>query len=422
VTRSLIRSLTTVIALSVLLGAMPPGYAQQRNPKFAGGGPAPTPGTDVVAPPVPSPPEAVPPVNANSIPAIREKVSQLNGAYDDALSQWEAKPGDAALRNKLGEARKALRDAQAELDEALELRASGIQTTLEAINSSIDKLRNDFIADSLVTESEIQGAMAPAGATAGVTTSRRVHLMIYATANDGNPDGIVQGAQANLVFVESLFKTMCGDRLASIQKRTSFGGTTILTDVNNLKVAPDDAIVCYVATHGAFTSPPDLRHWMAGTLGNDRIDRGLVFSKIKTRGASLNLMITDACGEISGRGDLAPLPEAPAGPNWPLWYLIFKTKGNINVNAAVPGRLALYRVQDPGFPQSSHGGVFTRAFVNQAVFGEPVSSDETGWIKFFRSVSLVSTASSLSVNGQLRQQPPAALLSDGGRFLQPLSN
>jgi hypothetical protein len=119
---------------------------------------------------------------------------------------------------------------------------------------------------------------------------------------------------------------------------------------------------------------------------------------------------------------LAPLPEKPAGPNWPLWHLIFKTKGNINVNAAVPGRLALYRVQPAGSPQSSHGGVFTRAFVNQAVFGEPVSSDETGWMKFFRSVSLVSTPNKLLVNGQLLQQPPAALLSDGGRFLRPLSN
>ncbi len=135
---------------------------------------------------------------------------------------------------------------------------------------------------------------------------------------------------------------------------------------------------------------------------------------LKNKKAGLTVMISDACGEVPafGRG----LGQTAGRVlEWPLFDLIFKTKGVVNVNAAPIGESAYYLIsQSPSV--SERGGIFTRAFVHTAVYGDPIDvarlgSDEA-WNLFFRRVGDISVEQGRNA---LAKQPRPCKITDDGR-------
>lgn len=407
--------LTLSLAWIFTLQSLNMALSQQgpNPPTTPSGNVPPQPAAPTQPEPAPLPGEAIDPISR-----AQEELKAAQDAHEKALVEWEASTGDEGRRRTLQGARQKLTQAESMLQSARDARILRLDAGLDRLTSSLESLESTIQGKFFSLGNAGNGAVATAAAVdTGLIASRRVHLLIYATGNDGNANGIVQGAKANAVFVSELFKKMCGTsgRLATSKTRYVFGGQTIVDDLEAISPGKDDAVVVYIATHGAFESQRQT-HFLEGTSGNPQFYRSEVFQRLKSRGAGLNLLVTDACGTIVGQGPPPGQLESPDLAQWPLWHLIFKTRGDVNVNAAVPGRVALYRLQRPSDSPLTQGGVFTRAFVYASVYDSVPQLNDQAWTVFFRRVSQrAQQHEALSVNGISSYQPPACFLDENGR-------
>jgi len=406
--------LTLALAWMFTLQSLNVALSQQgpNPPTTPSGNVPPQPAAPTQPEPAPLPGEAI-----DQISKAQEELKAAQDAHEKALVEWEASTGDEGRRRTLQGARQKLKQAESMLQSARDARILSLDAGLERLNSML-KSRievSDFDTGNL-------GAGAAAAVDTAVIPGRRVHLLIYATGDDGSRNGIVQGARANAVFVDALFRKMCAGtgRLITNTTKYQFSGKTIADDLARINPAKEDAMVVYIATHGAFNLQ-DGTHFLTGTKGNPPFNRADIYQRLKARGASLNLLITDACGTLSAQGPPKGQLETPPSEKWPLWHLVFKTRGDVNVNAATFGEVALYRFYDRPVEPQMMGGVFTRAFVNRAVYGDVPELNEQAWTRFFRGVSQLAVQHPLlEVENRLKPQPRACFLDASGRKLLDL--
>src|SRR5262249_8437544 len=159
---------------------------------------------------------------------------------------------------------------------------------------------------------------------------------------------------------------------------TTFTGRRVLDLINGLSVGPNDVIFVYISTHGAFTAQG---HGMAAFGPNHQIDlkRNDIIASLEQKGR-LRILITDSCGTSLNPVLQWSFAPAPAGiPLYPLYDLLFFTKGDVSINAAAPGQQTSYIKFERG---SRGGGLFTRAFYTQSVDG----GSRNDWKQFFLDV------------------------------------
>jgi len=110
----------------------------------------------------------------------------------------------------------------------------------------------------------------------------------------------------------------------------------------------------------------------------------------------LTILITDSCGTQLPPAQAAIAPAAAAPPTDLLFYLLFQSRGTIDMNSAAPGKEAFY------WPVNSPkgGGFLTRAFWNTSVYGKGAS-----WLDFFNQVDQTARRTG---------NPPACLFNSAG--------
>ncbi|MFM8289262.1 MAG: hypothetical protein ACKOGA_21435, partial [Planctomycetaceae bacterium] len=261
---------------------------------------------------------------------LTSAVEQAQSVYESARDEWERSGLSKSKHKAMTEARRALASAEASLrqyeeQQFLQLKARERQE-LEAISDSVSELRRDVnrINESLQLKDPgsgngggIGGAVGGAGLDpSGAIPNRRIHLLAFGTGNDTKGDeGIVQGSIANVQFINGLFARCCRDRLRVGQSNSFlFDQGTIVNAIRALDVKPEDAVVCYIATHGAFVNG---FHRMSPTGSLfATMDRAEIFRALQSKKAGLTVLVTDACGTAFGQ---APSGQGEAAPRPPTW-------------------------------------------------------------------------------------------------------
>lgn len=231
-----------------------------------------------------------------------------------------------------------------------------------------------------------------------------VHTLLFSNTNDNlGPQSIGPGVRANRDFLNSLLDIQCGSR--RINEADLHDGTFTLANarqaIQNMQVAPNDVVFCYISTHGAFDNSPQPEDYLA-PCGNNyaEIRRRDIMDAIRATKPRLIVLISDSCGTLLNIHSAAPLSAAPPPPvTNALFTLLFYTRGEISINAAVPGREAYYLAS----PYPGGGGYFTRGFVTAAFY-----SPGKTWQEFFTYVSNQSQKPSAGL------QPPPCLFNGSG--------
>lgn len=221
------------------------------------------------------------------------------------------------------------------------------------------------------------------------TYARRVHFLIYSYTDD---PAIGSGVTANETFlksyaesVQSFFSPAEHDRVY-IKTSHSFSESSIAADIAAIPdVQPTDAIFCYMSTHGTYSSRDG--HSVLMTDGNTIVPRSNLFKILKSRNARLTVFITDSCANFAAgaAGFPTSMTHPAATATYPLYRLLFKFIGDLNMNGASPDPTHVNAdgsLGEEGFyvtnSSTRGGGIFTRAFVKEAIFG--ASQD---WVQFF---------------------------------------
>jgi len=261
------------------------------------------------------------------------------------------------------------------------------------------------------------------GRGVALIAGRKVFSLIYALSRD---PAIGAGCQINASFMESLLKSTCDTSLASSQTRFDFTQASITADVKQQDAGPDDVLFVYIATHGVFAN--GTKHMLLSSRspgGVADIDRKGLFDAIRKSKAGLKVLISDACGSVAGARAAAAIPRGTRTPTFPLFSLLFSTTGEVNVNAARSPEYALYISQN----SVNGGGIFTRTFCEEAVYGTPpASSSLTEWDRFFNAVGRQANQVVMSNVGlpngtvaNLRQPFPCKFDSQGREIPYPVS-
>jgi hypothetical protein len=266
------------------------------------------------------------------------------------------------------------------------------------IRSEPDAPESTLVAGAAATELE------------GAYLDRKLHILLYSNVNDGQPQGIGLGAERNQSMLKSLFEFQFRGFTKQITSRTDFSSEMINRDLAGLKVAKTDAVLVYISTHGAFVNG---EHQMSASGSNVvSIRRPNLIASMRAKAGgddNLRVLITDSCGSILGTPPRSGGEEAPDQVSHELFRLMMTTAGEVNVNAAIPGRFAFYTSELT--PRG--GGLFTKAFVFTSVYGAP-SETKTGtasdWLPFFREVSAMSQNSTVTAP----LQPPACWFDRNG--------
>jgi len=273
-----------------------------------------------------------------------------------------------------------------------------------------------------ISNEGVTGTIAPASGVP-LISGRRVFSLIYAHSRDS---AIGAGCQINASFMESLLKSTCDTSLASSQTRFDFTQASITADVKQQDAGPDDVLFVYIATHGVFAN--GTKHMLLSSRspgGVADIDRKGLFDAIRKSKAGLKVLISDACGSVSGARAAVAIPRGTRTPTFPLFTLLFSTTGEVNVNAARSPEYALYISQN----SMNGGGIFTRMFCEEAIYGTaPSSPSLTEWDRFFNAVGRKANQIVMNNVGlpngtvaNLRQPFPCKFDSQGREIPYPVS-
>jgi hypothetical protein len=158
--------------------------------------------------------------------------------------------------------------------------------------------------------------------------------------------------------------------------------TNVLSIVDELAIAPDDAILFYFTGHGAVD---DKGHYLA--LATGKLYRKDLLAALTARQARMVALITDCCNTRSdGYLYASPYVEvtSPPAPT-PLFKRLFlETNGVVDITSSSPGESAFfapYQEDPPGSP----GSIFTTTLVNWI---NQEKQNRRSWDELIRAVSL----------------------------------
>lgn len=200
-------------------------------------------------------------------------------------------------------------------------------------------------------------AMIVVGSVQSAEAARRVHLLVVGDTQDPT---IGKHAAFDVTAVMDLFTANVNSQQLSkreVSTDTPPTRETMLQSIRDLNIQPDDAIVFYYSGHGLYTK--DGLHYLATAGGQDLTQRGDLLQAMQASGASLSVLITDACfnfKEIPPRA----IRQAVPGVNVtsPLFQsLFFDVDGVVDVNSARQGQVA------GTYPDNAQGSIFTKSWV-----------------------------------------------------------
>jgi hypothetical protein len=201
-------------------------------------------------------------------------------------------------------------------------------------------------------------------------TPAKLHFVLVANTNDPR---IGYSVQKDVINISSQIRdvaTFLGLPLNYVEvSGAKFGKPGVETALNNLKPGPNDIVIFYYSGHGYSNESKADEQYPQFDLRQSRFDDILVatlnasevLSKIKSKNARLNLVITDCCNSNLGL-------LKPEGKNFALttkslvtweksfcYDLFMKSKGSIIATAAKKGQYA--------YGNTDVGGYFTSNFI-----------------------------------------------------------
>lgn len=206
----------------------------------------------------------------------------------------------------------------------------------------------------------------PAPPTPVATTPTKLHFVLVANTNDPRIGYSVQKDVVNITSQIKDVATFLNLPLNYVEiSGTKFGKANVETAINNLKPGTNDIVIFYYSGHGYSNDRNANEQYPQFDLRQSRFDDVLVatlnasdvLTKIKSKNARLNLVITDCCNSSLGL-------LKPEGKNFALttkslmsweksycYDLFMKSKGSVIATAAKKGQYA--------YGNTDVGGYFT---------------------------------------------------------------
>jgi hypothetical protein len=214
----------------------------------------------------------------------------------------------------------------------------------------------------------------------------KIHFLLLSDVDDAE---IGPGVAANERFLIALFKNQAGAKLGSLVSLRSpqLSIARISSTIASLSVGKNDALLCYVSEHGGYQGTTEATHFFqfpGGGNGAENVLRSDLFSSLKGRGARLTVLISDSCFSSAGPEPIARFaaPAAPLTQTNPLYFLLRRFRGDVDINASSPAHFAIYLTPGPGTSDRMIGGVFTRAFYKTSLYSSNAGSN-VDWSHFF---------------------------------------
>jgi len=185
--------------------------------------------------------------------------------------------------------------------------------------------------------------------------ARQLHALIVADTSDEQVGELVNldGRRLYDVLVDEIPAARRG--LIKVIRGKEVTAANIVDHIRNLTVAADDSLFVYFTGHGAYVKD---RGQVLRMAEGDLLGRSELLSLMKSKGAGLTILITDACSNIVEQAEYPKMAYSMAeGLDHDVCrYLFFRHRGVVDIHAASPGEeaVALHEV----------GSIFSDALIN----------------------------------------------------------
>jgi len=158
----------------------------------------------------------------------------------------------------------------------------------------------------------------------------------------------------------------------------------ILRSVENLTVAPNDAILFYYSGHGAFDTSGD-KQFLALTRGGN-LYRDTLLAKISEKKPRLTVLLTDCCNNtVNNAGARSLSTTAPQSVRSPESFsplfenLLLYCRGTVDLTSSKPGEYSFTY-------DATRGSIFTMAFIEMVTHNR--TSSDMYWNEFYEKLSV----------------------------------
>ena len=162
---------------------------------------------------------------------------------------------------------------------------------------------------------------------------------------------------------------------------SDFTAVSVLSEIDRLPVGIDDALFCFISTHGGYDTK--VGHFMSTADGV--LVRRDVMARLKQKSSRLTILITDASQPNTLPDDVVTRTAAADKPTHALTQLLFYYQGAVDINSSScrsnghpNGEFSWYWNRS----DSQGGGLFTRSFCDSGIYA-PANG---GWDSFIRDV------------------------------------
>jgi len=191
----------------------------------------------------------------------------------------------------------------------------------------------------------------------------RVNVLLIGLTDDAS---IGAGIKANLESIAGLLEDIPKENRGKLKIITGAECTAkvILEQVQALTVAPDEALFCYYAGHGAYNpKAADAGDTSKGHFfqipGGD-LTRMKLMTELRGKGGRLTVLITDTCNVPAIPHEFQMAPMARETPEPPIVGLLLRCAGVVDISGASRNQFGWYL---------GKGGIFTIAFTTSVAGG-----------------------------------------------------
>ncbi|MCY7311707.1 MAG: caspase family protein [Chitinophagaceae bacterium] len=257
----------------------------------------------------------------------------------------------------------------------------------------------------------------PSPPTTVATTPTKLHFVLVANTNDPRIGYSVQKDVVNITSQIKDVATFLNLPLNLVEiSGTKFGKAGVETALNNLKPGTNDIVIFYYSGHGYSNDRNANEQYPQFDLRQSRFDDVLVatlnasevLTKIKSKNARLNLVITDCCNSSLGL-------LKPEGKNFALttkslmsweksycYDLFMKSKGTVIATAAKKGQYA--------YGNTDVGGYFTsNLIISMEKYLSKFQTSTPTWQEIIAEAQTTTVSLSLTnictANTSCRQDP-----------------
>lgn len=175
---------------------------------------------------------------------------------------------------------------------------------------------------------------------------------------DTNAEGVGPMVAGDVSSVRTLFLENVPQHLYRFHALTGSDASAehIGNKIRAVPIDSDDVLVFFYSGHGAFDTNEN-EHFMTLTNG-DNIRRSDLLEVIQSRGAKLDVLITNSCSNFVKFDVNSPSPNGVQRLK-PLFHeLFFKPRGLVNISATMPGQTAITGSAGSAFYRGFNGALY----------------------------------------------------------------